>query len=123
MLKDDEATTGFDLFMARQNEDDLKELTRLLYVAATRAADYLILSAGADDLDKATGPWLEMLARRFDLATGAFQSIGGDFGRRSASAPEGKGDRHHLCAAPSGPFRQMVPVPFFPRPPSNHWFA
>ena len=25
-----------------------------------------------------------------------------------------KGDRHHLCAAPSGPFRQMVPVPFFP---------
>ena len=21
-------------------------------------------------------------------------------------------DRHHLCAAPSGPFRQMVPVPF-----------
>ena len=24
-----------------------------------------------------------------------------------------KGDRHHLCAAPSGPFRQMVSVPFF----------
>ena len=23
-----------------------------------------------------------------------------------------KGDRHHLCEAPSGPFRQMVPVPF-----------
>ncbi len=31
-----------------------------------------------------------------------------------AIAPEGKGDRHHLCAAPSGPFRQMVPVPFSP---------
>jgi hypothetical protein len=32
-----------------------------------------------------------------------------------------KGDRHHLCSAPGtdrrlvGPFRQMVPVPFFPR--------
>jgi tRNA threonylcarbamoyladenosine biosynthesis protein TsaB len=25
-----------------------------------------------------------------------------------------KGDRYHLCEAPSGPFRQMVPVPFFP---------
>ncbi len=32
-------------------------------------------------------------------------------------AGEGKGDRHHLCEAPSGPFRQMVPVPFFPRAP------
>ena len=29
-----------------------------------------------------------------------------------------KGDRHHLCTAPSGPFRQMVPVPF--PTPSNH---
>ncbi len=25
-----------------------------------------------------------------------------------------KGDRHHLCEAPSGPFRQMVPVTFLP---------
>jgi hypothetical protein len=25
-----------------------------------------------------------------------------------------KGDRHHLCAAPSGPFRQMVSAPFSP---------
>ena len=24
----------------------------------------------------------------------------------------GKGDRHRLCEAPEGPFRQMVPVPF-----------
>jgi hypothetical protein len=24
-----------------------------------------------------------------------------------------KGDRHHLCEVPEGPFRQMVPVPFF----------
>ena len=36
-----------------------------------------------------------------------------DHGRAIALATEGKGDRHHLCAAPSGPFRQMVPVPFF----------
>ena len=24
-----------------------------------------------------------------------------------------KGDRHHLCEAPGGPFRQIGPVPFF----------
>jgi cbb3-type cytochrome oxidase cytochrome c subunit len=32
----------------------------------------------------------------------------------AALGPPEKGDRHHLCEAPSGPFRQMVPVPFFP---------
>jgi ATP-dependent helicase/nuclease subunit A len=85
MLKDDDATTGFDLFMAAQNEDDLKELSRLFYVAATRAADYLILSAGVDDLDRTAGPWMEMLARRFDLATGEVRLAGGDLGRQSAS--------------------------------------
>jgi len=31
------------------------------------------------------------------------------------SAPGGKGDRHLLCEAPSGPFRQKVPVPFSAR--------
>ena len=123
MLKDDEATTGFDLFMARQNEDDLKELTRLCYVAATRAADYLILSAGVDDLDKATGPWLEMLARRFDLATGAFQSIGGDFGRRSASAPEGKRGQAPFVRSTLRAVPANGACPLFPAPPSNHWFA
>ncbi len=32
----------------------------------------------------------------------------------AATPPREKGDRHHLCEAPSGPFRQMVPVTFFP---------
>jgi hypothetical protein len=30
----------------------------------------------------------------------------------SQTTETGKGDRLHLCAAPEGPFRQMVPVPF-----------
>ena len=30
----------------------------------------------------------------------------------------GKGDRHLLCEAPGGPFRQKEPVPF-PRPPAR----
>ena len=31
---------------------------------------------------------------------------------RQVTCGPGKGDRPHFCAAPSGPFRQMVPVPF-----------
>ena len=33
----------------------------------------------------------------------------------------GKGDRHLLCEAPEGPFRQKVPVPFS-RAPSQRYF-
>ena len=48
---------------------------------------------------------------------------------QSAAVPEnepdrepsvrGKGDRHLLCEAPEGPFRQKVPVPFSPTKTSN----
>ena len=57
--------------MMAENEEDLAELTRLLYVATTRAADYLILSAGVEEPGKAAGPWLELIAKRFDLMTGS----------------------------------------------------
>jgi ATP-dependent helicase/nuclease subunit A len=70
MFKDPEATTGYDLFVMAENEADLAETSRLLYVAATRAADYLILSSPMEELGKATGPWLELIGRRFDLLTG-----------------------------------------------------
>lgn len=50
-------------------EDDAERL-RLFYVATTRAADYLILSAAWRDLAKTSGAWTELLARRFDLETG-----------------------------------------------------
>jgi len=64
--------SGYDLFMRAENDEDLAELTRLLYVATTRAADYLILSAGLTQLDDARGPWMTLLGRRFDLETGRF---------------------------------------------------
>ena len=51
-LKDPNATTGYDLLMAAENDEEMAELARLLYVAATRAADYLILSAGVEDPDE-----------------------------------------------------------------------
>lgn len=70
MLKDTEATTGYDLFMAAENDEDAAENSRLLYVAATRAADYLVLSSGVERPGEAAGPWMKMLERRFDLLTG-----------------------------------------------------
>jgi len=71
MLKDRDATTGYDLYLATENEEDLAEMNRLLYVAATRAADYLILSAGVENPAEPQGPWMQLLARQFDLLTGS----------------------------------------------------
>ncbi|MCD4726295.1 MAG: UvrD-helicase domain-containing protein, partial [Pirellulales bacterium] len=85
MLKDPDATTGYDLFMAAENDEDAAEHSRLLYVAATRAADYLILSSGVKQPGEAAGPWMEMIARRFDLMTGQQRGPGasGVGGQRS----------------------------------------
>ena len=53
-----------------EQEADADETIRLFYVACTRAADYLILSAGFDP-DKSThSPWLELVNSRFDIRTG-----------------------------------------------------
>jgi ATP-dependent helicase/nuclease subunit A len=59
---------------APEDQKDLQELYRLFYVACTRAADYLILSAGLSSLEKPTGPWLEHLANYFCLRTGQYRS-------------------------------------------------
>ncbi|MGE0606640.1 MAG: UvrD-helicase domain-containing protein [Pirellulales bacterium] len=67
--------TGSDLFAAVESQQDEDERVRLLYVAATRAADYLILSAGLKKLDSPGSPWLRLLAERFDLETGAFLGV------------------------------------------------
>lgn len=55
--------------LEEEPEDD-RETQRLLYVATTRAADHLILSAGLRPDRRVTSPWLRMLAERFDLQTG-----------------------------------------------------
>ncbi len=89
MFKDADATTGYDLFMMAENEEDLSELTRLFYVATTRAADFLILSAATDDPGASAGPWMEMLGRRFDLTTGASRSTRGE-PRRPSAAQSGR---------------------------------
>jgi ATP-dependent helicase/nuclease subunit A len=58
--------------MLRRSErrQDLAEARRVLYVAMTRAADLLILSANLKQADRPTSPWLTLIAERFDLLTG-----------------------------------------------------
>lgn len=68
------APGGFQLHAAVEKTEERAELTRLLYVATTRAADYLILSGGVRDLDSLRGPWSTFLDRRFDPATGALRT-------------------------------------------------
>ena len=86
MLKDKNATTGYDFYMLAEAEEEASEIGRLLYVATTRAADYLILANGvefpeeshrADDAlegaespFKSSGPWIDLLARQFHLLSG-----------------------------------------------------
>lgn len=68
-------TTGMKLFTAKERSEELAERNRLLYVAATRAADYLILSSSLQDLDTPRSDWMKLLAERFELATGKLTAL------------------------------------------------
>lgn len=70
MVKTPESVGGFELHALAENQQQQAEMIRLLYVATTRAADYLILSAGVPQLGQPKGPWMELLDTRFDLLTG-----------------------------------------------------
>ena len=61
---------GYELWRFMERFEDSDELNRLLYVATTRAADYLILSSGATAAGASGGPWTELVARRLDLLSG-----------------------------------------------------
>ena len=55
--------------------EEQAERSRLLYVATTRAADYLILSSGVSQLgSKGGSPWLKLLEQNYDLWTGTYLS-------------------------------------------------
>ncbi len=64
------ALSGFKLHQLLCGDEEAEEQTRLLYVATTRAADYLILSSSMQSFEKPIGPWLELVAKRFDLESG-----------------------------------------------------
>ncbi|MEN6450113.1 MAG: UvrD-helicase domain-containing protein [Thermoguttaceae bacterium] len=104
VFKVPEATTGFDLLMAAENEEELAELNRLFYVATTRAADRLILAAGVEEPGKPVGPWMELLARRFDLTTGDHKAATADHKAATAdrkAATSGRADQSPTPRSPS----------------------
>ena len=61
---------AFKMQRTLEQRADKDETVRLLYVAVTRAADYLILSAGLPYSRKIQSPWMKLLAQKFDLSTG-----------------------------------------------------
>jgi ATP-dependent helicase/nuclease subunit A len=73
-LAERDGTIGYNLHRWRENVEDLEERKRLLYVALTRAADYLILSSSIDDVDSPRCDWLQLVDARIGLADGALRS-------------------------------------------------
>jgi ATP-dependent helicase/nuclease subunit A len=58
------------MWKMREEVEDYRESLRTLYVACTRAQDYLILSAGLTPALRPSSPWMQTLARGFDLRSG-----------------------------------------------------
>jgi ATP-dependent helicase/nuclease subunit A len=69
-LADRDGALGWDLYRRLEDVADLDERKRLLYVACTRAADYLILSSSIDDIDNPRSDWLQLVDTRVSLADG-----------------------------------------------------
>ena len=68
----DGGSLGWLVYRHLEKEADDAEALRLLYVATTRARDFLILSAAAEPGQKPTSPTLNLLDERFDRSTGAY---------------------------------------------------
>ncbi len=68
--KDSKTRVGWDIHHFAEQLEEEEERKRLLYVACTRAADYLLLSSSLEDIEKPSSDWLKFLANRFDLQTG-----------------------------------------------------
>jgi ATP-dependent helicase/nuclease subunit A len=69
-LAEREGAVGMDLYRHVDDLEELQERKRLLYVACTRAADYLILSSSIDDVDQPKSDWLQLVDGRISLADG-----------------------------------------------------
>lgn len=69
--KEKSDVVGWDLHRFVEQEHDREERKRLLYVACTRAADYLLLSGNIANLQKPTSEWMKFLGERFDLTDGS----------------------------------------------------
>ena len=70
------APFGWAVRQASEDLEEWEEDIRTLYVACTRAEDYLVLSAALPADYRPTGPWMLTLAGRFDLPSGECRSSG-----------------------------------------------
>lgn len=61
---------GFKLYKLQEDAESLQELYRMLYVATTRAASMLLLSAQMKRLDRPQSPWMKLLLQKFNVETG-----------------------------------------------------
>lgn len=61
---------GLRMLRLLEEDAEAEETVRLFYVATTRAADHLILSAGVEPDRPPRSPWMKLLSERFDLQTG-----------------------------------------------------
>jgi hypothetical protein len=61
---------GWKLWQAGEAVEEWREELRTLYVACTRAEDYLVLSAALKPDLRPEGSWMRLVAERFDLRTG-----------------------------------------------------
>ena len=61
---------GWRCFRAIEKREETREAIRLFYVAATRAREHLVLSAGVAPDGRPGSPAMKLLADRFDRATG-----------------------------------------------------
>ena len=66
----DDSCVGWNLHQRTEMDEEQAERLRLLYVATTRAADYLLMASSMKDRSKPQSHWLKFLAERFDLETG-----------------------------------------------------
>ncbi len=61
---------GWQMWNMQTDLEEWQEDLRTLYVACTRAEDYLILSSSLPDAYQPAGPWMQTLAERFDMESG-----------------------------------------------------
>ncbi|MEX2170494.1 MAG: UvrD-helicase domain-containing protein [Pirellulales bacterium] len=97
-FQEDRSAVGRDLYQRIHMPEEVDELNRLFYVACTRAADYLVLSAAAKDLDAPTGAWLKLLGQHFELRTGAFLGVSPNEPLARLSQIEAAGIKHQRDA-------------------------
>ncbi len=119
---DERAPSGYDLWRFTERSEEAAESKRLLYVATTRAADYLILSGSVKNIGDAKSPWMKVLARQFDLETGRFLGSKPPKGKEpqvrvTATAPPKFQPRGHARRGDVAKLAKYLDVP--PGPPER----